>query len=107
MLDPRSSTTRKRRHRRLWPLLFLPFLGLLAGLYLETTKRRLPFSLGKLDPMSSVALGLLAGCGAMVIIAAVVLAYRVSQRRFTIGAILVTIAVIAVLLVWTRSLFDI
>lgn len=107
MLDPRSSTTRKRRHRRLWPLLFLPFLGLLAGLYLETTKRRLPFSLGKLDPMSSVALGLLAGCGAMVIIAAVVLAYRVSQRRFTIGAILVTIAVIAVLLVWTRSLFGI
>jgi hypothetical protein len=104
MLDPRSSTTRKRRHRRLWPLLFLPFLGLLAGLYLETTKRRLPFSLGKLDPMSSVALGLLAGCGAMVIIAAVVLAYRVSQRRFTIGAILVTIAVIAVLLVWIRSL---
>jgi uncharacterized membrane protein HdeD (DUF308 family) len=103
MLDPRSSTTRKRRHRRLWPLLLLPFLGLLAGLYLETTKRRLPFSLGKLDPMSSVALGVLAGCGAMVICASVVLAYRAAQRRFTIGAILVTIGIIAALLGWARS----
>jgi hypothetical protein len=103
MPNPRSFTIRKPRHRRLWPLLFLPFLGLLAGLYLETTKRRLPFGLGKLDPMSSVALGLLAGCGAMVICASVVLAYRVAQRRFTIGAILVTIAIIAALLGWARS----
>ncbi len=79
--NPRSFTIRKPRHRRLWPLLFLPFLGLLAGLYLETTQRRLPFSLGRLDPMRSVALGLLAGCGAMVSSASVVLAYRVSQRR--------------------------
>jgi hypothetical protein len=53
--------------------------------------------------MSSVALGLLAGCGAMVICASVVLAYRVAQRRFTIGAILVTIAIIAALLGWARS----
>jgi hypothetical protein len=105
MPDPRSSTIRKPRHRRLWPLLFLPFLGLLAGLYLETTQRRLPF-IGKLDRMGSVVLGLLAGCGVMVSSASVVLAYRVSQRRFTIGAILVTIAVIAVLLGWTRSLLD-
>jgi hypothetical protein len=105
MPNPRTSTNRKRKHRRLWPLLFLPFLGLLAGLYLETTKSRLPFSLGKLDPMSSVALGLLAGCGAMVISACVVLAYRVAQTRFTMGAILVTIAVIAALLAWARSLF--
>jgi hypothetical protein len=105
MPDPRTSTIRKTRHRRLWPLLFLPFLGLLAGLYLETTQRRLPF-IGKLDRMGSVVLGLLAGCGVMVSSASVVLAYRVSQRRFTIGAILVTIAVIAVLLGWTRSLLD-
>ena len=105
MPDPRTSTIRKTRHRRLWPLLFLPFLGLLAGLYLENTQRRLPFSLGKLDRMGSVVLGLVAGCGAMVSSASVVLAYRVSQRRFTIGAILVTIAVIAVLLGWARSLF--
>jgi hypothetical protein len=103
MPDPRTSTIRKTRHRRLWPLLFLPFLGLLAGLYLETTQRRLPF-IGKLDLMGSVVLGLLAGCGAMVSSASVVLAYRVSQRRFTIGAILVTIAVIAVLLGLARTL---
>jgi hypothetical protein len=103
MPDQRTSTIRKTRHRRLWPLLFLPFLGLLAGLYLETTQRRLPF-IGKLDRMGSVVLGLLAGCGVMVSSASVVLAYRVSQRRFTIGAILVTIAVIAVLLGLARTL---
>jgi hypothetical protein len=104
MLDPRTSTARRPKHRRLWPLLFVPFLGLVAGLYLESTQRRLPFSLGKLDRMGPVALGLLAGCGVMVISASVVLAYRVSQRRFTIGAILVTIAVISALLGWARSL---
>jgi len=54
--------------------------------------------------MGSVALGLLAGCGAMIISSSVVLAYRVSHRRFTIGAILVTIAVVAALLAWARSL---
>jgi hypothetical protein len=105
MPDPRSSVTREPKYRRLWPLLFLPFLGLLAGLFLETTQIRLPFALGKLDRVGSVAFGLLAGCGAMVISASVILAYRVSQRRFTIGAILITIAVIAALLGWARSLF--
>jgi hypothetical protein len=104
MPNPHSSTTRKLKHRRLWPLLFLPCLGLLAGLYLESAHIRLPFTFGKLDPLGSVALGLLAGCGAMVMSASVVLAYRVSQRRFTIGAVLVTIAVIAALLAWARSL---
>jgi hypothetical protein len=104
MPDPRSSILRKPRHRRLWPLLSLPFLGLLAGLDLEAARIHMPLVFGKLDLMGSVALGLLAGCGAMVISATVVLAYRISQRRFTIGAILVTIAVIAVLLFGTRSL---
>ena len=50
--------------------------------------------------MNSAVLGLLAGSGAMVISASVVLAYRIAQRRYTIGAILVTIAVVAVLLAW-------
>jgi hypothetical protein len=56
--------------------------------------------------MSLALLGLLAGSGAMVISASVVLAYRVAQRRYTIGAILVTIAVIAVLLAWARSILS-
>ena len=72
MPDPRSSTLRKPRHCRLWPLLLLPFLGLLAGLDLEAARIRMPLMFGKLDLMGSVALGLLAGCGAMVISATVV-----------------------------------
>jgi hypothetical protein len=40
----------------------------------------------------------------MVSSASIVLAYRVAQRRFTIGSILVTIAVIAVLLGCARAL---
>jgi hypothetical protein len=94
----------KTKHRRLWPLLFLPLLGLLAGLYVGTEQRRLPFNLGRFDPMSSAAFGLLVGSGAMAISAALVLAYRVAQRRFTIGAILVAIAVIAMLLACARGL---
>ena len=54
--------------------------------------------------MSSAALGLMAGTGAMVSSASIVLAYRVAQRRFTIASILVTIAIIAVLLGCARAL---
>jgi len=94
----------KPKHRRLWPLLFLPLVGLVAGQYVGIEQRRLPFDVGRFDPMSSGAIGLLAGSGAMVASASIVLAYRVAQRRFTIGAILVTIAVIAVLLACARGL---
>jgi hypothetical protein len=95
----------KTKHVRLWPLLFLPLLGSLAGLYAGIEQRRLPFALGRFDPISSAAFGLLGGSSAMALGAAIVLAYRVAQRQFTIGAILVAIAVIAVLLAWARGLF--
>jgi hypothetical protein len=84
--------------------MFLPLLGLVGGMYVGCEQRRLPLGIGKLDPMSSALLGVLAGCGAMVISASIVLAWRVAQRKFTIGAILVTIAIIAVLLAWARSI---
>jgi hypothetical protein len=77
---------------------------LLGGLYVGIEQTPLPFGLRRFDPMSSAAMGLLAGTGAMVISASIILAYRVAQRRFTIGAILVAIAVIAVLLAWARWL---
>jgi hypothetical protein len=106
MPSPRLSTTGKLRHHRLWPLLFLPLLGLLGGWYLGREQARLPFGTGRSDPMSSALLGLLAGCGAMIVSASVILAYRVAKRRFTIRAILVTIAVIAVLLAWARAILS-
>ncbi len=86
--------------------MFLPLLGLFGGLYVGREQFRLPFGVGRFDPMNSAVLGLLAGSGAMVISASVVLAYRIAQRRYTIGAILVTIAVIAVLLAWARSILS-
>jgi hypothetical protein len=98
-------TPKKAKHRRLWPLIFLPFLGLAGGLYVGTVPRLWPFGFGTLDPMTSAALGLLAGSAAMVVGAACALAYRIARRRFTIGNILVTIVVIAVLLGCARSLF--
>jgi hypothetical protein len=103
MPGPRVSTSRKRTHQRLWPLMFLPIVGLLAGLYFGREGIRFPFGIGRFDPMTSALLGLLAGCSAMVISASAVLAYRVAKMRFTIGAILITIAVIAVLLGWARA----
>jgi hypothetical protein len=104
MPDPRLSRSQKPKHHRLWPLMFLPLLGLAGGLYIGREQIVLPFGVGRCDPMSSTLLGLLAGCAAMVTTASVVLAYRVAQRRFTIGAILVTIAVIAVFLGWARAI---
>jgi hypothetical protein len=84
--------------------MLLPLIGLLAGLYLGEERTRLPLGVGSPDPMTAGALGVLTGSGVMVLSAAVVLAYRVAQRRFTIGAILLTIAVIAVLLGWARAM---
>jgi hypothetical protein len=49
--------------------------------------------------------GLLAGTGAMMAIASVVLAYRIARTQFTIASILVVIVVAAVFLAWARSLF--
>jgi hypothetical protein len=106
MPDPRLSMKRKSKHYRLWPLMLLPILGMVGGLYVGHTQIRLPFGMGRFDPMSSALLGLLAGSGAMEISASVVLAYRVAQRRYTIGAILVTIAVIALLVAWARSILS-
>jgi hypothetical protein len=96
----------KTKHRRLWPLLFLPILGSIAGLYVGMDRNRAPFGLGSVDPITSAAFGLLAGSGAMGITAFVVLVYRVAHRRFTIGAILVAIAVIALFLAWARGLLS-
>jgi hypothetical protein len=59
-------------------------------------------NVGTRDPMNSAALGFLAGTGAMVICAGIVLVYRIARRRFTIGGILVTIVIIAVLLACAR-----
>ena len=106
MPNPHLSTARKPKPLRLWPLMFLPLLGLVAGAYVGNSPRRLAFLVGDLDRVSAVALGLLAGSGAMVLSASIVLAYRVSRRQFTIGSILVTIAFIAVLMGLARALLS-
>jgi hypothetical protein len=104
MLRPRVTPARKRKRQRLWPLLFLPLIGLLGGWYLGRELTPLPLGVRALDPLSGALMGLLAGCGAMVTSASAVLAYRIAEQRFTIGAILTTIAVIAVLLGAARAL---
>jgi hypothetical protein len=83
--------------------MFLPIAGLLAGLYFGREGISLPFGIGRFDPIRSTMFGLLAGCGTMVASASAVLAYRVAKMRFTIGAILITIAVIALVLGWARA----
>jgi hypothetical protein len=106
MSKPILSSARKPTPLRLWPLMLLPLIGLAAGTYLGNSPRRLAFLFGDLDPLSSAALGLLAGSAAMVVSASIVLAYRVSRRQFTIGSILVTIAFIAVLMGLARALLS-
>ena len=82
----------------------LPFLGLWAGYYLGTRRVRPPLLDGPLGLPEATALGTLAGCGLMIAVASVVLAYRIAQTRFTIGAILITIAAVAVLFWLARSI---
>ena len=94
----------KTKHRRLWPLLFLPILGSLAGLWVGTARIRAPFDVVTFDPIHTSALGLLAGSGPTALAAMIVLAYRVARRQFTIGAILILIAFIAVFLAWRVAL---
>jgi hypothetical protein len=103
MAGPLPSTKPKRKHVRLWPLMLLPLVGLFTGYYFWRERIPLPFSTGTSDPRTSTLFGLLGGCIAMVASASAVLAYRVAQRRYTIGAILITIAIIAALLGWARA----
>jgi hypothetical protein len=103
MPGPLPSTKPKRKHVRLWPLMLLPLVGLFTGYYFWRERIPLPFGIRWSDPVTSTLFGLLGGCAAMVASASAVLACRVAQRRFTIGAILITIAVIAAILGWARA----
>ena len=47
MPGPRLSATRKRKHFRLWPLMFLPLLGLTGGLYVGREQPSLPLGVGR------------------------------------------------------------
>jgi hypothetical protein len=95
MVADRPPRTRKRV--RLWPLAFLPVLGLVAGYYAGDPRIHSPFLGEPLYRPQAAALGTLIGCGLMIAAASAVLAYRASRSRFTIGAGLFTIAVLAVL----------
>jgi hypothetical protein len=103
MPSPPAATKPKRKHVRLWPLMLFPIVGLLTSYFFARERIPLPFGIGRLDPVTSTLFGLLGGCMVMVASASAVLAYRVAQRRFTIGAILITIAVIAAILGWARA----
>lgn len=104
MSIPRPPTSARRTHRRLWPLMFLPLAGLLAGYFIQRERLTEFLGIPWYDPVSVALLGLLAGCIAMVAIASTVLIQRIARKRFTIGAILITIAIIAVLLGWAKAL---
>lgn len=104
MSADRSPGARTRKRVRLWPLMSMPFLGLWGG-YFVATARVWPLLLdGSPSLPEAVALGTLTGCALMVAIASAILAYRIAQTRFTIGAILFTIAAVAVLLWLARSI---
>jgi hypothetical protein len=105
MANPFVTTGSKQTRLRLWPLLFLPIVGFVAGVYFRYMPRVWPFIERDLNPVTGAARGLLAGTFLMILSAFVVLAYRLAGRRFTIGNIMATIAVIAVLMGLARAVF--
>jgi hypothetical protein len=103
--DPRSKEAqppRRTRPVRLWPLIFLPVGGMFVGIGMG----REPHIFGPfpMDERMSAALGVLAGSGLMIIIAALILVRRLAWKRYTIGTILIQVAVSAVLFCIVRAL---
>lgn len=102
--ERRPPGPRMRRRVRLWPLLFLPIIGLATGYYAAVRRVTPPFRQAPLSLPEGVAFGTLAGCSLTIAVASTVLAYRIAQARFTIGALVLTIATAAVLLWLARSI---
>ncbi len=105
MTPPPFVPTRTKRFS-LWPLYFLPFLGLIAGVLYGQS---LASGVGADPPYFLVAIsgayGFAAGTALMMSIAIVVLAFRIGRQRFTISAILIAVAVFAVFLALIRAMF--
>jgi hypothetical protein len=109
MVANRTSGTRKWKRLPLWPLVYLPFAGFLAGYYIPTQNfRQAHFGGFRLMPLvvpeGTALAGAFLGCCLMMIVGSAVLTYRLGRSRFTIGAMLFLIAVVAVLLGWVRSI---
>lgn len=105
MNSNRPAGVRPRRRLPLWPLISLPVAGLVAGYHLPTERFRLEhFSGPLLAPQGTALIGALLGCGLMIAVASTVLACRIGRGRFTIGAMLFLIAVVAVLLLAARTI---
>jgi hypothetical protein len=96
----------KPKYRPLWPLLFLPVAGALTGYFVGRLELASPFTSGLHEPVSMGFLGLFGGCLVMVAIASTVLIQRIRRKPFTIGAILITIALIAILLAWAKAMLN-
>ena len=108
----RRPGTRKWKRVPLWPLVSLPFFGFLAGYYIPTQNFRVAHFSGDfrlmpfLFPEGTALAGAFLGCGLMVLVGSTVLACRLERGRFTVGAILFMIAVLAVLLWLARTLIS-
>jgi len=102
-VTPRSSPRRPRH--RLWPLLFLPLVGVLCGL---STGRRSAENLGlggqaMFHVFVHTTTGLVAGSVLMTLIALGFLGARIGVRQFTIRSVLIAVAGFAVMLGLVRA----
>lgn len=101
-----ASKSRRRRPYRLWPLLFLPFLGALAGVGAHRWLGAVRESAGGSsmnDIAMDAAFGFLVGTDLMIAAAACFAIYRAARRRFKIRSILILVAAVAVFLTLARA----
>jgi hypothetical protein len=89
-----AKASKQRRPRRLWPLFFLPFAGMIVGVL-----RAWVINAGQPTETADVAFlgasGLAAGSFLMALVALGVLAARLGRRQYTIRALLVIVALSA------------
>jgi hypothetical protein len=103
-----SARSRRSASRRLWPLLFLPLIGAVVGIfvcpYLDQFHSMAVGARGTTDPLMNAAYGLFVGNALMIVVAILVGGYRAARKRFTIRTILIVVALCAICLTLARAI---
>lgn len=95
----------RRAPMRLWPLLFVPVLGLLAGIVAGNRSAVNSGHPNSVDYIFHAVTGLVAGSLLMSLLALGFLAVRLAVRQYTLRSMLIAVAAVALALGVIRACF--